>query len=51
MAGMPRRSPTEKLAAWVVTGPFGHLYGTLADITTLWSRWAFSRVRAKLQRG
>lgn len=46
---MLRRRPTEKAAAWVVTGPFGHLYGTLADITMLWSQWAFSRVRARVQ--
>ena len=36
MAGVIVRGPREKLAAWVVTGPLGHLYGTLADIALLW---------------
>jgi hypothetical protein len=44
---MLRRSQREKAAAWVVTGPLGHLYGTLADLTVLWSRWGWSRVRAR----
>jgi hypothetical protein len=42
-----RRGPRERLVAWLVTGPFGHLYGTLADIVLLWTRWAVSRVRAR----
>jgi hypothetical protein len=41
------RSPREKLAAWIMTGPPGHLYGTLADIAVLWTRWGLSRVRAR----
>jgi hypothetical protein len=41
------RSPRERIAAWIVTGPLGHLYGTLADITVLWTRWGLSRVRAR----
>jgi hypothetical protein len=48
---MIRRGPRETLSAWMVTGPLGHLYGTLADITLLWSRWWLSRVRARVLRG
>ena len=44
---MPRRPLSEKLTAWIVTGPIGHLYGTLADITMLWVGWMLSRVRAR----
>jgi cation diffusion facilitator CzcD-associated flavoprotein CzcO len=29
-----RRSPLERLLAWIVTGPLGHLYGVAADVTT-----------------
>ena len=47
MTRVIRRGPRETLSAWIVTGPLGHLYGTLADITLLWVRWAFSRVRAR----
>jgi hypothetical protein len=50
VAGVIRRSPREKLEAWVVTGPAGHLYGTLADLTMLWTRWGWSRVRARASR-
>jgi hypothetical protein len=42
------RGPRERLAAWLVTGPLGHLYGTLADIVLLWTRWGVSRVRARV---
>jgi hypothetical protein len=41
------RGPRERLTAWLVTGPLGHLYGTLADIVLLWGRWGLSRVRAR----
>jgi len=46
-----RRGPRERLSAWLVTGPLGHLYGTLADIVLLWTRWGASRVRARVSRG
>jgi hypothetical protein len=51
VARVIRRGPRETLSAWIVTGPLGHLYGTLADITVLWVRWGLSRVRARVQRG
>jgi hypothetical protein len=40
-----RRSPAERLAAWLVTGPLGHLWSTLADVVVLLARWARARVR------
>ena len=45
---MLHRPPSEKVAAWLVTGPLGHLYGTVADITMLWVGWMLSRVRARV---
>jgi hypothetical protein len=45
---MLHRSPREKLLAWIVTGPPGHLYGTVADITVLWVRWGRERVRRRI---
>jgi hypothetical protein len=50
VARVLRRRPPERLAAWIVTGPIGHLYGSLADIALLWGRWGLSRVRARLSR-
>jgi hypothetical protein len=47
---MIRRTSREKLLAWIVTGPLGHLYGTLADLTALWTRWGVSRIRARARR-
>lgn len=44
-----RMNAPERLTAWIYTGPLGHLYGTLADITTLWVRWGASELR--LRRG
>jgi hypothetical protein len=48
MARTPRRGAGERAAAWLYTGPLGHLYGTLADIAVVWARWLASRGRAKL---
>jgi len=39
----------ERLAAWLVTGPLGHLYGALADMAMLWGRWGCARVRARVR--
>ena len=38
------------LAAWLYTGPLGHLYGTAADIVELWGRWGWSSLGTKLAR-
>jgi hypothetical protein len=40
-----RRGPVERFAAWVVTGPLGHLWSVLADVVVLWARWGWSRLR------
>jgi hypothetical protein len=42
----PRRSPLERLAAWLVTGPLGHFYGGAADWVELLVRWRLDRRRA-----
>jgi hypothetical protein len=36
-----------RIAAWLVTGPLGHLYATLADLTLLWLRYGRSRLAAR----
>jgi hypothetical protein len=51
MARTPRRGPAERGAAWLYTGPLGHLYSTLADIAVAWGRWAAERARARLRGG
>jgi hypothetical protein len=40
-----RRRPAEKLQAWIVTGPVGHLWSALADMTVIWARYLAHRVR------
>jgi hypothetical protein len=46
-----RRLPlTTRLAAWVYTGPLGHLYGGLADWAVLLSRLALARARRRARR-
>jgi hypothetical protein len=35
----------ERFAAWLYTGPLGHLYGLLADVAVLWARYLRSRIR------
>ena len=45
-----RRGPGERALAWLYTGPFGHLYGTAADIGVLWTRWATGVARARVRR-
>ena len=42
------RSPAERLAAWLYTGPLGHLYGMAADVAELSARYALARARARL---
>jgi hypothetical protein len=34
-----------RLAAWLVTGPLGHLVAGVADWLELVARWAVARVR------
>ncbi|MGI8731271.1 MAG: hypothetical protein ACR2LK_15055 [Solirubrobacteraceae bacterium] len=40
-----RRPPHEVLAAWLLTGPLGHLYAGLADWATLLARYVRARGR------
>jgi hypothetical protein len=42
-----RRNPAERLQAWVVTGPLGHLWSVLADITVLLVRYGLERLRRR----
>ncbi len=43
-----RRPPLRRrAAAWIVTGPVGHLYGGLADWATLAARLAWARARGE----
>jgi hypothetical protein len=34
-----------RLAAWLVTGPLGHLWAGIADWVALLARWLMTRVR------
>jgi len=45
-AGSPslRRTGRERLAAWLVTGPLGHLYSVTADLTIFGARAAARRL-------
>jgi hypothetical protein len=36
-----------RLAAWLVTGPLGHLWAGVADWAELLVRWLWSRVRRR----
>jgi hypothetical protein len=36
-------TPTDRLAAWLVTGPVGHFWSAAADITLLWVRYGWAR--------
>ena len=37
----------QRLAAWLYTGPLGHLYGGVADWAELLGRYAWARARGK----
>jgi hypothetical protein len=36
----------DRLAAWTVTGPLGHLWSVLADLAVLFARYGWSRLKA-----
>jgi hypothetical protein len=42
-----RRPATERLQAWAVTGPLGHLWSALADMTAIWARYLANRARGR----
>jgi hypothetical protein len=35
----------DRVAAWIVTGPLGHLWSVIADLAVLLTRYAWARVR------
>jgi len=45
-----RRTAGERLAAWLLTGPVGHLFGFVADASLLWTAWARGEARRRLAR-
>lgn len=45
------RGPAERLAAWAVTGPPGHLWSVVADVSLLWARYGAYRARTLLGAG
>jgi hypothetical protein len=47
----PRRSPAERLQAWLITGPLGHLWSVLADVTVLLAHHAAARLRQRTLAG
>ena len=49
---MPARRPPlrTRVAAWLYTGPLGHLYGGLADWAGLLSRLALTRAHRRARR-
>jgi hypothetical protein len=42
-----RRSLGERLQAWIVTGPLGHLWSALADMAAIWTRYLLQRARGR----
>jgi hypothetical protein len=42
-----RMPAVRRFAAWVVTGPLGHLYGTVADIASALVRHWWARARGR----
>jgi hypothetical protein len=52
---MPAPAPlhrplAERAAAWVYTGPVGHLWSAVADISVLWVRWIAHEARRRATR-
>lgn len=43
----PRLSRPTRVAAWVVTGPLGHLYGGIADWLEVAGKLTLAHVRAR----
>jgi hypothetical protein len=37
----------ERLHAWLVTGPLGHLWSVLADLAILFARYGLQRLRER----
>jgi hypothetical protein len=43
--------PRPRLAAWLYTGPLGHLYAGAADVLELLGRFALARARERTRAG
>ncbi|MGH2761625.1 MAG: hypothetical protein ACRDL4_15285 [Thermoleophilaceae bacterium] len=39
------------LAAWLVTGPLGHLWSALADLAVVWTRYLAARAAQRMLAG
>jgi hypothetical protein len=37
----------ERATAWLYTGPLGHLWSAVADISVLWARWMTAKARRR----
>ncbi|MDQ4071881.1 MAG: hypothetical protein M3088_03255 [Actinomycetota bacterium] len=46
-----RRSAAERVAAWLVTGPVGHLFSFVAEAVRLWTRAGIRAARRRLAEG
>jgi hypothetical protein len=40
----------DRVAAWIVTGPLGHLWSVIADLAVLFARYGWSRLAARVRR-
>ena len=45
-----RRSPAERLLAWLYLGPVGHFYGVVVDVFELGGRYWIARMRDRAPR-
>ncbi len=43
-------SARTRALAWLYTGPLGHLYGGVADVAEMLTRWLWGRLRARAGR-
>lgn len=41
------RGNAERVAAWLLTGPIGHLVAGVIDWLVLWAGWAWARARGR----
>jgi hypothetical protein len=44
-----QRGPGERLAAWLITGPLGHLWSVVADLASFALRSLAARARRRLR--
>jgi hypothetical protein len=44
-----KRPPAHRrAAAWLITGPVGHLYGGVADVSVMLTRYLYARARGRM---